>query len=226
MPRREKVEFNGELFASKKRFTEYIVSIIYDIGECDNIKNYNQKYYDILLELIKRHPQYVDKSRDMINLRLIPNTLKNNSLELRIIKKDGTDIDISWKKDCIDGKSDTEEQKLKKAMRSSIDNQTREFKEKYNDNICKLCKKETKEIHVDHEIYFDTLVAEFLEYIKNKGITIPTEFEDKDDGTNRPCFLQCDIYFESEWLKYHYRNAKLRILCQDCNLKRSKPKRK
>ena len=143
-----------------------------------------------------------------------------------ILKKDGNDIDISWRKGCIDGKSDTKEKKLKKAMRSSIDNQIREFKEKYNDNICKLCREEIKEIHVDHEIYFDTLVVDFLEYVRNKGITIPTEFEDKDDRTNRPCFLQCDIYFESEWLKYHYRNAKLRILCQDCNLKRSKPKRK
>lgn len=219
MPRREEIIFNGNLFKSKKSFREYITKIIKDIGECDDIKNYNRKYYDILLELLKRHPHYDSKSKDMINLKLIPNVWNNKSLELRIVKEDGTDIDISWSKACIDGKSNTSETNLKKAMRSSIDNQIHDFKERYNDNICQICKKETKQVHVDHIIFFDTLVVEF---INHKKMNKPTEFGDKEDGTNRPCFLNSDIGFESEWLEYHYRNAKLRILCKDCNLRRPK----
>ncbi len=51
---------------------------------------------------------------------------------------------------------------------------------------------------------------------------IPNTFVDKNDGTHRQTFIDDDIEFKNKWVEYHRNNATLRILCQSCNLKRSK----
>lgn len=220
----QEVKFDNRIFVSIKSFREYITNIINTIKECKDIKKNYPIEYKIFLELIKRHPNYDIKSKDMFNLRLTSNAMKNG-FELRIIKRDDSEIDISWRK-CINSKSDTQKEKLIKAMRKSIEQQTIDYKRKYNtNNICQLCGKKTEKIHVDHIIYFDTLVKEFLESIECSDIKIPipTEFVDDNDGTNRPCFLETDYVFERTWLEYHLMNAELRISCVDCNLQRKKP---
>ena len=42
------------------------------------------------------------------------------------------------------------------------------------------------------------------------------------DGSGRRCFKPIDSIFEKEWQEFHKDNAQLRILCQKCNLTRSK----
>ena len=57
-------------------------------------------------------------------------------------------------------------------------------------------------------------------------INIPNSFADMQDTSNRKRFLPIDREFENEWIYYHYKNARLRMLCQRCNLTRTKTKNK
>jgi 5-methylcytosine-specific restriction endonuclease McrA len=110
------------------------------------------------------------------------------------------------------------------AMRSSIDDQIHQFR-KDNEAKCVLCFS-TDKLHVDHIIQFDEIAFNFIEFIKDKNITIPNTFIDTDDNTHRKCFLEIDNNFKNEWINYHYIYASLRILCQTCNLTRPKTKTK
>jgi hypothetical protein len=108
------------------------------------------------------------------------------------------------------------------AMRSSIEEQTFHFRKNSN-NKCVLCSN-TDKLHVDHLIHFDEIVFNFINIMKCKNIEIPNTFGETDDNTHRRCFLEIDDNFKNEWIKYHYENASLQILCQKCNLTRTKTK--
>jgi hypothetical protein len=62
--------------------------------------------------------------------------------------------------------------------------------------------------------------------MKSKNINIPDTFGDTNDDTHRRCFLETDKDFKNEWTDYHYENAQLRVLCQKCNLTRTKTNHK
>lgn len=91
---------------------------------------------------------------------------------------------------------------------------------------CVLCSNTDKILEVDHIIHFDELVLNFVKYIENKNINIPTCFGDINDNTHRRCFLETDVLFKNEWIDYHRKYAKLRILCKTCNATRPKSKSK
>ena len=110
------------------------------------------------------------------------------------------------------------------AMRSSVDEQIFQFR-KDNEEKCVLCPN-TDKLHVDHIIHFDEIVLNFIDIMKSKNIKIPDTFGDTNDETHRRCFLEIDNKFKNEWIYYHYKDATLRMLCQNCNLTRTKTKHK
>ena len=79
---------------------------------------------------------------------------------------------------------------------------------------------------IDHIIHFDEIALNFINIMENENINIPNTFGDTNDETHRRCFLEIDDNFKNEWIDYHYKNATLRILCQTCNLTRTKTKHK
>ena len=221
MPRKP-VIFLGKTYKTQSEFELFVKNLIYnDIGICDNIKNSYPSHYNTLIEILKRHPNFTSKTQKMFNLKIVKDTLNTSGLKILIINDDMSETDISWK--CaITGKHTSYKNELMSAMRSSVDEQIFEFR-KTSSNKCVLCPN-TDKLHVDHIIHFDEIVFNFISIMKDKNIGIPNTFGETDDNTHRRCFLEIDDNFKNEWIKYHYENASLQMLCQTCNLTRTKTK--
>jgi 5-methylcytosine-specific restriction endonuclease McrA len=157
----------------------------------------------------------------MCNIKIIRDTLNINALKIIIINTDASEIDISWKV-AITGKSKGKKHKLMSAMRSSIDEQIYKFR-RDNEARCVLCPN-TDKLHVDHIIHFDEIPFKFINIVERKNI--PNIFGHTNDNTHRRCFLKIYEIFKNEWVDYHYKNASLRMLCQKCNLTRTKTNNK
>jgi hypothetical protein len=209
----------GINYKSQSTFKEYANELIYKkIGLCENIKDHI--YYDELLDLLKRHPNYKTKTEYMVNLAIRKNKLNKSSLGVWIIKSDNNlDEEISWAKNCINSKNNSKRSELNIAFRSSIQGQIMFYK---NNTLhkCEMCN--INGDHVDHINHFESLTDMFLKnYNKN---LIPFDFDDMTDGSGRRCFKPKDNIFEKDWQEFHKKNAKLRILCKNCNLTRPKYK--
>jgi hypothetical protein len=210
-----------KIYKTQAEFEAFVKNLIYnDIGICDDIKNTHPFHYNTLIEILKRHPNYYNKTINMCNLKIVRNALNPNCLGIIIINNDLSETDISWKI-AVSGRLKSYKKVLMSAMRSSIDNQIYVFRAS-NEKKCVLCGN-TEKLHVDHIIHFDEIA---LNYIESKNRIIPNSFGETNDGTYRKCFLEQDSDFKNEWVNYHYKHATLRILCQTCNLKRNKTKHK
>jgi hypothetical protein len=221
MPRKP-VIFLGKTYKTQSEFELFVKNLIYnDIGICDDIKNTYPSHYNTLIEILKRHPDFTSKTQNMFNLKIVKDTWNTSGLKILIINDDMSETDISWK--CaITGKHKSDKNELMSAMRSSIDEQIFEFR-KTSSNKCVLCPN-TDKLHVDHIIHFDEIVFNFISIMKDKNIGIPNAFGETNDNTHRRCFLEIDDNFKNEWIKYHYENASLQMLCQTCNLTKTKTK--
>jgi len=223
MPRKP-VIFLGKTYKTQSEFELFVKKLIYnDIGICDDIKNTYPSHYNTLIEILKRHPDFTSKTQNMFNLKIVKDTWNTSGLKILIINDDMSETDISWK--CaITGKHKSDKNELMSSMRSSIDEQIFEFR-KTSSNKCVLCPN-TDKLHVDHIIHFDEIVFNFISIMKDKNIGIPNAFGETNDNTHRRCFLEFDDNFKNEWIKYHYENASLQMLCQTCNLTKTKTKTK
>ena len=91
-----------------------------------------------------------------------------------------------------------------------IDNMNKKEKAKMK---CKICKEKHCKFHIDHIIKFRDLKTNFLKLNSN----VPDIINDLKFGGMK--FKNEDDEFVKEWKAYHLNNAKLRVLCQTCNLK-------
>ena len=195
---------------SQKELKEYTKNTIKRIGLCESLKKEYPKEYKYFLELFKRHPNYEEKVKGLVDIKIRKNKKYSRQKEVLIEKESGEIIDISVLNKCINGCKSND---LNKAMRNAIENQIEEYR-KNNELKCEKCDSKSKP-EVDHkEILFVELYENFIRERKD----IPTEFE--NTISNSKCFKICDKNFEEEWIKYHKENAKLRILCSKCNNKK------
>lgn len=217
---RKPIEFLGKIYKTQGEFEAFVKNIIYkDIGICSDIKNIYPSHYITLLEILKRHPNFMSKTKNMSNIKIIRDTLNATALKIMIVNNDASEIDISWK--CaITGKTKGDKHDLMSAMRSSIDDQIYQFKIS-NEEKCVFCGNVDK-LHVDHIIQFDEIAYNFINIMEDEKINIPNNFGETNDSTHRRCFLEIDYIFNNKWIDYHYKNASLRILCQKCNLTRTR----
>lgn len=203
---------NNIQFSTQKFLGDYIRKIINEIGICNSLKENHINHYNFFISLFERHPDYPEKTHGLIDISITQNTSFRN-LDINIVREGGAMEGISWKT-CI---SDTKKNKFKIAMRVAIDEQISKYRSEHT-NICAICKREDIcDYHVDHEIHFEQLLYDFLEKIK---MPIPSTFRTIED--NRRAFREEDNDFEKAWQEFHLKNAKLRILCATCNLKREK----
>jgi hypothetical protein len=200
-------------FKSKKSLEEYVRSIIVSIGICSSIKSINPDYYNFFIDLFRMHPKYPEKIYNIYDLSITANKISSKQFELNIIREDGSTDDISWR-NCIYGEKDN----FKTALRVSIDDQIKQFRNNNNKNECALCKTtDAISYHVDHENHFEEILFNFLQHTKmNK----PTIFQNAID--NRKAFTSQDKEYDDAWKTFHKENARLRILCSSCNLRRPK----
>ena len=65
------VKIKGKTFKSQKEFKIYVKQIIYDeIGICNDIKNTYPDLYNILINILERHPEFESKTQNMCNLKI------------------------------------------------------------------------------------------------------------------------------------------------------------
>ena len=210
-----KILFNNKCFKTKGAFKLYIKEIIYNhIGITSSIKDNYNNYFDEMIELFKRHPKYINKTKNLKDIEIIQNIQNKNAFGMNIINNDNTITSISWVT-CIKGTNASVKQKLNNAFRSSISNQIMDFKK---DKIlqCQFCNS-IDDIHVDHILHFHKIRDNFLNTI-NHDLQIPNSFT--NNNYNNIVFLDKDIEFNNLWQKYHQQNAELRLLCRSCNLSR------
>lgn len=211
--------FEDASFPSIKKFEEYVRDLIYTkIGLCNDVKN-KYLHYETLVNILKRHPDFDEKTKDMNTFKIIRDSLNKSAFKIMVVNDDGSEVDISWR--CaIRGKGTTPKQELMSAMRNCIKDQIYKFKRQQLVLECELCDSDCK-IHVDHIIQFDGIAGRFINKMKTRGVSIPAEFDDEKD-THRRRFKSEDSYFELKWKQYHLKKSKLRILCDKCNLSRKK----
>jgi hypothetical protein len=216
----KKVIIGNKEFRSQKDAEQDIRNIFNNIGICNSIKNETDKF-SYIFELVKRHPDFIRKCNNLIDFKLVANKLNKKAFELNIVKKDGSVEDISWRL-CITGKPKTDKHELMSALRYSIEDQIKEYRDSVCIDKCMLCNEYiNNDINIDHIIHFEKLVNDFHSSIMLK---IPIKFDDANDNSNRQKFKKEDSDYENAWKEYHKNNSKLRVLCQSCNLRREKYK--
>jgi hypothetical protein len=208
---------NNQIFTTVSKLTNHTRTIIKELGVCDSIKDTNTQAFEFLYELIKNHPSYDDKIIGFKDFSISINDKNRKALELNIVKEDDSIEVISWMC-CCSGKPKTDKELFNRCLRELIKYQIYEYKNKHNNNICELCKKQSDNIHIDHYVLtFKQIVDNFMCKYK---IRIPSAYE--KDGSNNVIMLGDDVYIGELFQRYHQEVATFRILCAKCNLSRGK----
>lgn len=198
---------------TKKKQLEYFSKIL-NIGLSNSLVKERPKDYEELMELFKKHPNYPNKIKDVVDIIVVKNKKDSRYYEFNLVKQKGLIDDISYRV-CINPRKKNYE--LLSAMRNSVQPQIDNFR-----NICPLkceiCKKINTQIQIDHVYMFKFLVKDFLALIDK--FEVPNSFDDHIDNTI--IFKKEDIDFNNKWFNYHLNNATLRPLCTKCNLSRKK----
>jgi len=206
-------------FKSKKELDNYVHSLIENIYNNKDIINNKHEYFEFLVNLIKRHPDSIDKIGEGIEYFEVISPEKMKGLQLRIknINEDKLEV-CSWKKGCVDMKKKTIKENLNEAMRFSIEPQILNFKEKLikeNKYKCEKCNSNANDIDHNFDLNktFVTLVKDFTD-INDP----PRDFKKNPHiQEKRLLFLDKDKEFENKWMIYHKENAILRPLCNHCH---------
>ena len=133
-----------------------------------------------------------------------------------IQRKDGTSIDISWVTALKPGGRPDPIEDASKAARYEIFEQIHHH-HRYGDcEVCPLCNEQMQRkfsLHVDHEIPFKQLFADFLydnslkyESVEIEDLGVDSRFADRE--------------LAAQWKQYHQVKAKLRLTHSHCNLAR------
>jgi hypothetical protein len=209
-------------YKSQKECISDIRNKLSDIGITSSVKNYSTDIYEYFVELCKRHPTQEEKLKNIADLEIKQDALNKRGLALNIINRDGTTTEISWRI-CVSGKGHTPSQLYNMALRQTISSQIQIYRENENATNCSMCGTclTDKICHIDHDIHFAKLVDDFTTL---HNITVPTEYNKKPITFERTFTLK-DEWIGNLFYEYHLVNAKLRAVCEKCNLTREKYKK-
>jgi hypothetical protein len=179
--------------------------------------------YDLLLDMVDRHPNREEMLHNDIIFEFVTKNNKSPSFKdkspirrsesFRSYYKDKNGF---WKSfsllgKCVSGKGKTPHYQFMSALRFSIDDHIKDFR-KEADYICSNCNGGGY-LDVDHVTEFKTLVDDFTE---NNGICevvkVNTHYELSDE------------VYKGKWRDYHKNNCSLQYLCVDCHLYKTRDK--
>jgi hypothetical protein len=218
---RQTIIIGNNIYKSQTECKNDIRNKLIEIGITKSIKCKSIDSYNFFIDLCKRHPNHENKLKNIIDFEIRQDVLNKKGLALNIINNNETTTEISWII-CVCGKYPPPQQLFNMALRHSISPQIQAYRENTDISICSICNKclKDKMFHVDHEIQFAKLVSDFT-HLHN--IIIPIEY-DKLPTTFEKTFKLNDKWIGDLFFKYHLEHAKLRILCENCNLTREKYK--
>jgi hypothetical protein len=210
------VSYIGELrFDSKSAAQNYTRNIIVSLGYCKVTSTH--EHFNFFIDLIKNLSNYKSKIGCGVDyFHIVPNALQKKSYHINLVRKDKTEIDISWK-NAASSKWVEPADNLTNAMRVAISPDISKFRSisKIECNECGVMD-EGVTFHVDHvSPSFKDLHDNFL---KNNKLQLPTQFD--DDEFFRAKFKKTDSEFTKKWLTYHRNNCELQILCMPCNCRK------
>jgi hypothetical protein len=216
------ITLGEKTFKTQSECEQYTRSVLTELGVTSSVKNQNKKHFDFLLLLCKRHPFHIKKLIDFVDFKISYDLINKRALSLAIINSNNTITEIAWRT-CVTGKGKSEKTLFNAALRKSVSNQIQEFRSKSNTIHCPECKNFLSDMpnHVDHhEPQFAELVEKFVD---SKEIIMPRKYT-KDEKTFETLFYDEDIWIGDSFQIYHSEHARLRIICEKCNLTRRKYK--
>lgn len=221
------IEIGVKTFKTQKDCEEYTREILKEMKETDSVKNKNEEYFSFLLSLCKRHPRYLEKLSKFSDFKIYKDALNKRALAIKIVNNDNTYTEISWRT-CVTGKHKNNKTLFNSALRQCISYQIKFYRDTTDLSVCMNDECRTsltdKTIHIDHaEPQFIKLVENFLEENKEKITEIPNDYN-KTEITFETLFKDKDEWIGRDFAIYHEENAKLRVLCEKCNLTRKKYK--
>ena len=204
-------------FESTDALRTYVMQLIRTIGLAQSLATSYPPAYVFLHALFQRHPDAVRKQVSQIvdiHIQKFPKARMMTPLPIQdhqfvIVKADRTTDTISWIS-CVNQTTTSSDKLLIWAMRYAIAGQIRDYRNRFRSVPCAMCGSR-ENLTVDHIRKFRDLKAEFLVSHPNP----PTEFAKNED--NQTVFRREDFEFERQWQHFHKTNAKLQILCYDCN---------
>jgi hypothetical protein len=217
-----KICINNISFKSKKELEVYTRNLLeLATSGCPNSKiELEDDKLKFMIELFKRHPDYLNKTGCGISKIIVKKDIRNTKGSAVYIKRiDNTIVDISWRI-CVSGNPKTTLSIQHEILRNSIVNQIVKFKNN-NTSICVCCNLSypKSETEVDHfGLQFSDLVDMF-----KKNHVLPVSFNDLSCGGHS--FRKDDYILENKWKEFHLEHAKLQILCKNCHKAKSKLKR-
>jgi 5-methylcytosine-specific restriction endonuclease McrA len=195
---------------TKKQLESEVKERIYSLP-LGKIESPHKEYF---ITLFKRHPEYESKCGIGIHeIVLSQNRLNKSARELYIVRKDGSTIDISWRR-CVSGNPPTKHSLLMAAMRRAVRDHIIAFAKGLHN--CDNCGTDIGPFEVDHcgPDEFKSLAEAWQ---KMKGA--PPSFDDCAES-NSAKFWPSDLAYEMGWRYFHNDLAKLQLLCKPChNLK-------
>lgn len=186
-------------------------------------KEIPQSEFGFLLDVLSMHPDSQTKKSGGVKRFIVKDT-KAAGKNYRgypcfyIVHDNNTIQEFSYKKCLMPNKLSLLNKRTLMSYRTAIDPYIMAFKNQNANQKCKLCGGLASTC--DHEYEFNRLVIDFEKQLLNKNI--PDQF-DFDPLTHQTRFKNSDSSFVDEWIDYHNKHAKLRMLCMSCNLRRSRP---
>ncbi|MBN9542725.1 MAG: DCL family protein [Alphaproteobacteria bacterium] len=216
------IQIGQQLFTSKKSAITYVQSVLKKYIDGDILEESDKLF---IIDLLALHPQKDEKIGCGVANILYDYSPDFRSRCLYIIRTDGSKIQFSWRT-CIEG------EKLKidiyEAFREAVISQIKEY---IKDNFVEKMRcpifpdieltniRSKKNIHVDHESpkTFKNLVDAFL---RSESLDI-LDVKISDPKLHLNTAQLADEGFKSRWQYFHQKEANLRVISQEANLKLS-----
>lgn len=223
MAKREPIIVNGQSFKTKKVLREYIRKIrdSYLDGQC-----LNEDDFEFMLDLLNRHEEPEIKiGVGVAYMYVKTNEVFKRNREFWLVRIDGSETDFSFEI-CL--KHETKLQKFKNACRTSVADIVMDFKKDFFDrvgepSICPVTGEAMtlrRNSHVDHAHpnTFDKIVQDFISL---NGLDVnQIELLTAEDGRVRN--EMADKTLEQQFIEFHNRRAKLRVVSKFANLSLAK----
>ena len=207
------LEISNIKFKTQDSARKFIRELLKDLGKGKRICR-GESNYKFLTGLLSRHPDHCAVEPDAFRIQ------ENYTGGLELAFEIGGIGQAFSYNTCI--RAQRRGNDLDMAMRRAALSDVLNARNASTDGICTLCGLEilaAHKTHVDHEIPFSDLKKEFLSQWSGK---IPSQFYTDPERGGFIAFHEDDVDFETSWMEFHNKKARLRVVHDICNLKRKR----